>query len=101
MNSKPYYRYMLEKIKTNSFTDKQLLPVKNVQESTYNVKSIVNKKTINKKIYYLVQYSDRDRLWINKDELLKDGLDNYIDDYELYQVDNSKRKPTTEIRKKV
>jgi hypothetical protein len=33
MNSKPYYRYMLEGIKTNSFTDKQLLPVKNINES--------------------------------------------------------------------
>ena len=28
MNSKPYYRYMLEGIRVNSFTDKQLLPVK-------------------------------------------------------------------------
>ena len=46
MNSKPYYRYMLENIKTNSFTEKQLLPVKNLNESTYNVKSIVNKRII-------------------------------------------------------
>ena len=86
MNSKPYYRYMLEGIRTNSFTDKQLLPVKDAIDTTYNVKSIVNDKTINNKIYYLVQYSDGDRLWITKDELLKDGLNNYIDDYETSQL---------------
>jgi len=89
MNTKPYYRYMLEGISTNSFTDKQLLPVKDVNETTYNVKSIVNKKIINNKIYYLVQYSDGDRLWIAKDELLKDGLNNYIDDYETSQIPES------------
>ena len=86
MNSIPYYRYMLEGIKTNSFTDKQLLPVKNLQETTYNIKSIVNKKTIKNKIYYLVQYSDNDRLWIAKDELLKDGLKSYIGDYNFSQL---------------
>ena len=86
MSTKPYFRYMLEGIRTNSFTDKQLLPVKDVEETTYNVKSIVNDKKIKNKIYYLVQYSDRDRLWISKDELLKDGLKNYIDDYEASQL---------------
>ena len=86
MNSKPYYRYMLEGIKTNSFTDKQLLPVKDAIDTTYNVKSIVNDKTIKKRTFYLVQYSDGDRLWIAKDELLKDGLKNYIDDYEASQL---------------
>ena len=86
MSSKPYYRYMLEGIKTNSFTDKQLLPVKEAIDTTYNVKSIVNSKTLKNKLYYLVNYSDGDRLWIAKDELLKDGLNNYIDDYETSQL---------------
>ena len=93
---------MLENIKTNSFTDKQLLPVKNLNESTYNVKSILNKKMIKKQIKYLVQFTDGDRLWIMKDELLKDGLENYIDEYELSRIENPKRKrPKTEIRKKI
>ena len=48
MNTKPYYRYVLHGIDSNSFTDKQLLPVEDAVESTFNVKSIVNKKTINK-----------------------------------------------------
>jgi len=86
MRTKPYYRYMLEGIKTNSFTHKQLLPVKDVNETTYNVKSIVNDKKTKKGTFYLVQYSDGDRLWITKDELLKDGLNNYIDDYETSQL---------------
>jgi hypothetical protein len=77
---------MLEGIKTNSFTDKQLLPVKEAIDTTYNVKSIVNSKTLKNKLYYLVQYSDGDRLWIAKDGLLKDGLNNYIDDYETSQL---------------
>ena len=40
---------MLYGIDTNSFTDKQLLPVKDAVETTFNAKSIVNKKLINKK----------------------------------------------------
>ena len=86
MNSKPHHRYMLEGITTNSFTDKQLLPVEDAVETTYNVKSIVNKKIINKNNYYLVQYSDGDRLWISKDDLIKDNLKNYIDNYEFNQL---------------
>ena len=89
MNSKPYYRYMLDGITTNSFTDKQLLPVEDVVESTFNVKSIVDKKIIDKKVYYLVQYADRDRLWINKDNLIKDNLKTFIDDYETNQLPES------------
>ena len=86
MSTKPFYRYMLEGIKTNSFTDKQLLPVKEAIDTTYNVKSIVNSKTLKNKLYYLVQYSDGDRLWIAKDGLIKDGLNNYIDDYKTAQL---------------
>ena len=74
MNSKPYYRYMLEGIDTNSFTDKKLLPVEDAVETTFNVKSIVNKKIINENVYYLVQYADKDRLWIDKNNLIKDNL---------------------------
>ena len=74
MNTKPYNRCMLDGIDSNSFTDKQLLPVEDAVESAFNVKSIVNKKTINKKVYYLAQYSDGDRLWISQENLLKDNL---------------------------
>ena len=89
MSTKPYHRYMLDGITTNSFTDKQLLPVEDVIESTYNVKSIVNKKIINKKKYYLVQYVDKDRLWMDKDDLFKDNLINHIENYELNQLPES------------
>ena len=98
MSTKPYYRYMLEGISTNSFTNKQLLPVKNVKDTTYNVNSIVNKKIIKKGTFYLVQYFDNDRLWIAKDELLKDGLKNYIDDYETAQL--SEAYINMEVKKK-
>ena len=82
MDSKPYYRYMLEGITINSFNDKQLLPVEDAVDSTFNVKSIVNKKIINKKVYHLVQYADRDRLRIDKDNLIKDNLKSFIGDCE-------------------
>ena len=87
MNSKPYYRYMLDGIITNSFTDKQLVPVEDAVDSTF--KSILNKKTIKKQIYYLIQYADRDRLWIDKDDLIKDNLKHFIDDYEFNQLPES------------
>ena len=80
---------MLDGITSNSFTDKQLLPVEDAVETTYNIKSIVNKKIINKKIYYLVQYMDGDRLFIDKDNLIKDYLKNYINNYELSQLPDS------------
>ena len=51
---------MLDGIDRNSFTDKKLSPVKDTVESTFNVKSIVNKKTINKKVFHLVLYADKD-----------------------------------------
>ena len=89
MNSKPYYRYMLDGITTNSFIDNQLLPVEHAVDSTFNFKSIINKKIINKKVYYLVQYADRDRLWIDKDNLIKDNLKKCIDDYETSQLPES------------
>ena len=44
MNTKPYYIYILDEIKTSSFTDKQLLPLKNETDSKFNVKEILNKK---------------------------------------------------------
>ena len=80
---------MLDGIDTNSFKDKQLLPIEDAVESTYNVKSIVNKKIINKKNYYLVQYSDKDTLWIDKDDLIKDNIKNSINNYELNQLPES------------
>ena len=52
-------------------------------------------KQLKNKIYYLVQYSDGDRLWIANDELIKDDLNNYIDDYETSQL------PETYINMKV
>ena len=43
-------------------------------ESSFNVKVIVNKRVNNEKNQYLNLFADGDRLWINKDDLLKDGF---------------------------
>ena len=80
---------MIEGIDTNLFTDKQLLPVENAIKSTFNTKFIVNKKTMNKKVYYLLQYANKDRLWISQENLSKDNLKTFIDDYETNQSPES------------
>ena len=86
METSPYYRYTLEEIKTNSFTDKQLLPVDNADESSFNVKTILNKRIKNKQNEYLVQYADKDRIWVTEENLLKDGLKPFIKEYEMKQL---------------
>jgi hypothetical protein len=78
------FRYMLNGINNMSFTEKQLILSKHTDEKYY-VKKIIDKKTVNKKIYYLVwwkNYKKDQSTWEPKDQLISDGLDEYIKEFE-------------------
>ncbi len=84
MNDAPYYRYMLEDIPQCSFSEFQLIPAHS-NDSTYTVKDIIGKKTEKKKIYYLVWWKGwlkKESTFVSKEQLLEDGLKEYIDRYE-------------------
>lgn len=80
------YRYMLEQIPNASYKASQLMRADEKEKETkYKVKKIIGKKTINKKIHYLVwwdKYLKKDATWESKDKLLEDGIKEYIDEYE-------------------
>jgi hypothetical protein len=84
MNDKPYYRYILSEMPNVSFSEYELKPAKETEE-TYKLKKIIGKKTEKRKIYYLCWwkgYKKAESTWEPKTELIKDGLKDEIDEYE-------------------
>ena len=78
------YRYMLDGITTASFTESQLMPSK-AKEQEFTVKQIIGKKTINKKIHYLVWwkgYKKSESTWEPRTKLIEDGQADRIREYE-------------------
>ena len=88
------YRYGLEGMKNVSFTEAELMPSKETEQK-WIVKKIIGKKTEKKKIYYLVWfkgYLKKDATWEPKAELSKDGLQEYINEFEDSQKEKKKKK---------
>ena len=90
------YRYVLNGIKNASFTTEQLLISKEIVEK-FNVKQFKDKKTVNKKVYYLVSWLNLkkgDDSWELANNLLedlgKDIFDEHVQDYQKRM--NIKRK---------
>lgn len=80
----PTFRYMLEGISNVSYSDTELLPSQD-KETKFAVKKIIGKKKIKNKMYYLIWwkgYKKEEATWEGKQELLADGLENYIKAYE-------------------
>ena len=78
------YRYMLEGIPNASFKASQLM-ISKEKETKYVVKEIIGKKTINKKIHYLVWwkgYLKKNATYEPRNKLIEDGLKSYIDAFE-------------------
>ena len=83
----PWYRYKLKGLPHISFTSSELKTSTAIQqdESTYVVKKIIGQKMMNKTKYYLVwwkKYLKKDATWEKGTELIKDGLQDYVDEYE-------------------
>lgn len=79
-------RYVLEGIKNASFTEDEILPAKeNQQESKFAVRKLIDKKTVGRAVFYKTWFMKELKnkaQWINKKQLLEDGLDDYIQEYE-------------------
>ena len=79
------YRYLLEGRPNVSYTEAQLKPALNTAESKYEVKEIIGKKIIKGKVHYLVWwkgYLKKDATFEPKQNLIDDGLQLMIDEYE-------------------
>jgi hypothetical protein len=83
MNDYPYYRYLLEGLPNVSYSEYELLPSKE-KETKYKVKKIIGKKKVKNKTYFLVWwqgYLKKDSTWEEEKQLLEDGLQNEINEY--------------------
>jgi transposase InsO family protein len=76
-------RYVLENLAQVSYPESELMATKET-ESKYNVKKIWDRKTMKKKDYYRVWYKGflkKDSLWVEEKNLLEDGFEDEINDY--------------------
>jgi hypothetical protein len=77
------FRYILEGMANVSFTEKQLKP-STEKESKWIVREIIDKRTVKRKIEYLVWwkgYPKAESTWEPQSNLIDDGLKDYIDEY--------------------
>lgn len=97
MNSKPWYRYMLEGKPNISYSEYELIPASQ-NFSTFKVKDIIGKKIEKKVKYYLVWWQKelkKDATWESEKQLIEDGLQDYIKRFE----DEQKEKLAKERQK--
>jgi hypothetical protein len=85
-NDAPFYRYQLESLPNVSYSERELMPAgKEEKETKYKVKSIIGKKKIKGKVHYLIHwkgYKKSEATWEPAKNLIEDGLENVIDEYE-------------------
>jgi hypothetical protein len=81
----PSYRYLLNDIPNASYSEEELKPAINEKQPKFLVKSLIGKKKVKGTIYFLVWwkgYKKEDASWEAKDELIRDGLEYMINDFE-------------------
>ncbi len=78
------FRYLLDNMEHVSYAEYELMKAKGEETNKFIVKKILDKKSVNKKIYYLVWwkgYLKKDATWEPKDNLIKD-VPELIEEYE-------------------
>jgi hypothetical protein len=81
---KPYYRYKLKLMPHVSYSANELIK-SDESDTKYIVKAIIGKKQMNKQKYYLVWwrgYLKADSTWEPANELIKDGVEPLIKEFE-------------------
>ena len=76
---------MLHELPHVTCTGEELIKVNEPKEDTYEVREIIDHKTVNKKRFYKVWwrgYLKRDSAWELESDLIQDGLSDYIEFYE-------------------
>ena len=84
MLDSPFYRYILSGCSQASFSENQLIRSQN-KVPKYKVKAIIGDKWVGNKRQYLIWwqgYKKNESSWEPKENLLKDGLKDEIDEYE-------------------
>jgi hypothetical protein len=84
MSGTPAYRYMLDGVPRASFTEAQLLKV-DEDETKHEVRKIIDKKIINKRVHYLVWWkndSKKNATFESRTNLVKDGFTKEIRAFE-------------------
>ena len=80
----PYYRYIVNGFDGVSYQEAELKAAVGETDEKFKVKKIIGKKTVKKVLYYLVWwkgYKRDEATWETAQNLLEDGLDEYIDEY--------------------
>lgn len=79
-------RYCLEHTPNVSYTEAELKPAKEEeQDEKFIVRKILNKRTIKKKVQYLVWFKGdlkKDAIWIAKEQLIEDGLEDVLKEFD-------------------
>jgi hypothetical protein len=78
------FRYYIETIPNASFTSNELKMTKE-KEAKFEVRELIGKKTVKGQVYYLVwwkKYLKSQSTWEPKTQLVQDGLQTLINDYE-------------------
>jgi hypothetical protein len=93
----PYFRYKLKDLPNVSYSDFELKPSQK-SDNTYVIKKIIDKRTLNKQVQFLVWFKGelkKEATWIPKKELIEDGATEYIqqfeDEYKKKQYDKYKK----------
>lgn len=78
------YRYLLSGVPDVSYAEAELIPAKGNVE-TFIIREIFDKKTVKGKVFYNVwwkKYLKKDSTWEQKENLIEDGAEEYIKQYE-------------------
>ena len=81
------WRYLLDGFMNVSYDEAELMPAKET-EQTYIIHKVIGKKVVKGKVFYLVwwkKYNKSESTYEPKDQLIKDGAQEYIDEYEEEQ----------------
>ena len=90
----PYHRYKLHDLNNISFSHYELLKSEK-DDNFLEVKKIIGRRVINKRIHYLVWFKGelkKQALWLLKDELIKDGLEQELKDYDKESKKKKKKR---------
>lgn len=82
--SRDPWRYILANLPNVSYAESELIPAKETEEKRI-VRKIWDKMTKNKIVYYRVWFKKElksESLWLPKEQLIEDGLQEYIQQYE-------------------
>lgn len=85
MNTKPYYRYVLESLPNVSYTEQELIKAgKKEKETKYVIKKILKRRINNGETQYLIHwkgYKKTEATWETEKKLIEDGAQVLINDF--------------------